>query len=147
MTILIHLRPLNEDLFVLSHTAGEDYIGRTKALPLSFQTSALISPETRGKACGSVMLINDNITEGNETFRVTLQENPDDSSVVLGDQASAIVTIIDDDKRKAISVSSPNIICDYHALIVCYILQAPSLLHSSITHLELRAIRSLSISS
>ena len=53
----------------------------------------------RGKACVSVMLVNDTTVEGNETFRVTLQEDPEDASVIIGDKSSAIVTIIDDDRR------------------------------------------------
>lgn len=69
------------------------------ALPLTFQTSTLNSPEMRGRACTSVMLINDNVVEGNETFRVSLQEDHDDTSVIIGDQSSAVVTIMDDDRR------------------------------------------------
>lgn len=80
-------------------TADEDYVGHNTALPLTFQTSTLVSPEMQGKACASMMLINDTIVEGNETFRVTLQEDPEDTSVIIGDQSSATVTIIDDDRR------------------------------------------------
>ena len=58
--------------------------------------------------CASVKLINDNITESDETFRVKLQENPDDISVILGDQTSAIVTIIDDDRRKFYSTKTKD---------------------------------------
>ena len=58
--------------------------------------------------CASVKLINDNITESDETFRVKLQENSDDPSVILGDQTSAIVTIIDDDRRKFYSTKTKD---------------------------------------
>ena len=85
--------------FIYFCIAGEDYVGHNMALPLTFQTSTLVSPELRGKACTSVMLVNDTIVEGNETFRVTLQEDSEDTSIVIGDQSSAIVTIIDDDRR------------------------------------------------
>ena len=72
------------------------------AIPLTFQTSALVSPEMRGRACASLMLINDDVVEGNETIRVQIQPDYDDISVKIADQSSAIVTIIDDDTGVAI---------------------------------------------
>jgi hypothetical protein len=67
------------------------------AVPVTFQTSSLQSPEMRGRACTSLEILNDTEIEGNETLRVQIEPDYNDKSVKIGDQSSAIVTIIDDD--------------------------------------------------
>lgn len=81
-----------------SHPANEDYIGHSMAVPVTFQTSALQSPEMRGRACTSLWVIDDDVVEGNEILRVQIEPDYDDKSVKIADQSSAIVTIIDDDE-------------------------------------------------
>lgn len=54
--------------------------------------------------CASVMIIDDDIIESNETFRVKLQEDYNDQAVLIGTISSAVVTIIDDDKRKSLKI-------------------------------------------
>ena len=83
-----------------SHPANEDYIGHDMAVPVTFQTSALLSPEMRGRACMSLIINDDEVVEGNETLRVQIEPDYDDKAVKIADQSSAIVTIIDDDTRK-----------------------------------------------
>lgn len=67
------------------------------AVPVTFQTSALQSPEMRGRACTTLVVIDDTDVEGNETLRVQIEPDYNDKSVKIADQSSAIVTIIDDD--------------------------------------------------
>lgn len=67
------------------------------AVPVTFQISALQSPEMRGRACTTLEIINDTEVEGNETLRVQIQPDYNDRSVIIADHSSAIVTIIDDD--------------------------------------------------
>ena len=67
------------------------------AVPVTFQTSVLQSPEMRGRACTTLEILDDAEVEGNETLRVQIQPNYDDRSVIIADHSSAIVTIIDDD--------------------------------------------------
>ena len=80
--------------------AGKDYIGRDMAVPVTFQAPTVASPELRGRSCASIKLINDNVTEMNETLRVSMQLDDGERSVVLGNLSSATVTIVDDDRRK-----------------------------------------------
>ena len=80
-----------------SHPANEDYVGHSMAVPVTFQTSALQSPEMQGRACASLVVIDDDNVEGNETLRVQIEPDYDDTSVKIADQSSAIVTIVDDD--------------------------------------------------
>ena len=70
------------------------------AVPVTFQAPTVVSPEIRGRSCASIKIINDNVTETNETFRVSLELDHNDRSVVLGNMSSATVTIMDDDRRK-----------------------------------------------
>ena len=70
------------------------------AVPVTFQAPTVVSPEIRGRSCASIKIINDNVTETNETFRVSLELDHNDRSVMLGNLSSATVTIMDDDRRK-----------------------------------------------
>jgi Zn-dependent metalloprotease len=77
-------------------TEGEDYTGRSGTLTFgSGVTSRTFT----------VPITNDALTEGNETFDVTLS-NPQGASLVLGSPAAAVVTIVDDDLPGTVQFSA-----------------------------------------
>ena len=106
---LIRLCYNNIMIFISIHLANEDYIGHSMAVPVTFQTSALLSPEMRGRACMSLLLIDDDVMEENETLRVQIEPDYNDKAVKIADQSSAIVTIIDDDTRKLQPALTPKL--------------------------------------
>jgi hypothetical protein len=78
-----------------SATAGSDYIAVTETLNWGDQED--------GEQPCTVEILDDTLVEGDETFDLTLENET--GGAIIGDQGSAVVTIIDDDEISTLQFS------------------------------------------
>ena len=81
-----------------------DYIGLGGQRLIFTPTSSAVA-----RQCIDITIIDDALNEGDKTFSVKLQTNPNDSVVILGGIPSATVTIISND---------PGKLCTYNTCMI-----------------------------